>query len=60
MTNEKAIEILEEVKTNNDGMSQYLEGFDEAFRLAIESLQAWQEALKELSEELEFFYTHKR
>ena len=39
MTNEEAIEILEEVKLNNDSLSQYFKGFDEAFEIAINSIK---------------------
>ena len=39
MTNEKVIEILEEVKLNNDSLSQYFKGFDEAFEIAINSIK---------------------
>ena len=39
MTYKEAIKILEEVKANNNGMSQYLKGFDEAFEIAIKAIE---------------------
>lgn len=39
MTNEQAAEILEEVKIIDDGLGQYIPGFDEALDLAISKLK---------------------
>lgn len=40
MTNEQAAEILEEVKIIDDGLGQYIPGFDEALDLAISNLRS--------------------
>lgn len=40
MTNEQAAEILEEVKVIDDGLGQYIPGFEEALDLAIAKLRA--------------------
>jgi Zn finger protein HypA/HybF involved in hydrogenase expression len=43
MTGDKAKEILEEIKVNDDNLTQYIAGFDEALDMAIEALEHPQE-----------------
>ena len=40
MTNEQAIKVLDEIKTNDDSLTQYIRGFDEALDMAMMALQA--------------------
>ena len=39
MTAEQAIKVLDEIKTNDDSLTQYIRGFDEAIDMAIHSLE---------------------
>ena len=49
----KAKRILEEIKAVDDGLGQYIEGFDDALDTAIRSLKAWDELKCEISEQIE-------
>ena len=50
MTNEQATEILEEVKIIDDGLGQYIPGFDEALDLAISKLKTEDDITKLMQE----------
>ena len=50
MTNEQAAEILEEIKIIDDGLRQYIPGFDEALDLAISKLKTEDDITKLMQE----------
>ena len=50
MTNQEAVDILEEVKYNDDSMYAYNDAYCEALDMAIEALKAQEPRVLELSE----------
>lgn len=50
LTVDEAIRILEEIKTIDDGLGQYIKDFDKAMNMAIRSLEAWEKVIDDIRE----------
>lgn len=51
MTIDEAKEIIGEIEAIDDGLGQYIIGFDKALNMAIASLEAWEKVKAEIISE---------